>query len=69
MTDTGTPFGDADPEDGWDATDPVRHQLANIITRLLAIDLILRGVDAGRVARLFQDLETIRQRIAARDLD
>ena len=69
MSDTGTPFADADPEDGWDASDPVADQLANIVARLYAIDLILRGVDGGRAARLFDDLETIRQRIIARDLD
>jgi hypothetical protein len=60
MADTGTPFDDADPEDGWDASDPARYLIDNIAARLRRlID------DPARLARLLDDLETIRERVIA----
>lgn len=62
------PFDDADPEDGWDASDAVLYQLENIVVRLRP--LLAEVADRPRVARLFDHLEVIRARIAAarRDL-
>jgi hypothetical protein len=60
------PFDDADPEDGWDASDPVLYQLDNIAARLRPL---LEAVDdLPRVARLFDDFATIRARVLAHDL-
>jgi hypothetical protein len=63
---TGVPFDDADPEDGWDASDPVIYQLDNIAARLRR--LLEIEPDIARVARLFDDLATIRARVLAGDL-
>jgi len=67
MTDTGTPFDDADAEDGWDAGDTLLAQFDNAALRIRL--LLAAHADTGRVARLLDDLATIRRRIFRRELD
>ncbi len=43
MTDVDESFGDAEPEDAWDAEDPVPVQIDNLFLRLAVLD----QVDAG----------------------
>jgi hypothetical protein len=67
---TGLPFDDADVEDAWDASDPVPVCLDNIVLRLIYLLDLARPSDPqrpGRIDRLFDDLATIRERIAAGD--
>lgn len=64
-------FGDDDPEDGWDASDPVIQQLHNLIRRVhwFIEHHALEGELADRAIRLEDDLSFIRARVLNRDLD
>lgn len=53
-------FGDDDPEDAWDASDPVDAKLDVLDRWLPSIDAELDGPNTGRAGfRLDQALETI----------
>lgn len=68
MTGIGTPFDDADPEDGWDASDAVVFQLDNLVVRIHDLLEASRPDRAGRITRLFIHLAFIRDRIENGDL-
>lgn len=56
-------FGDDDPEDAYDVGDPIPVRLANLERRLrwfLDRPSILRGTHQARLARIRDDLATIR---------
>jgi len=60
--DTGEPFADADPEDGWDLSDSVVDLIDNISLRLQ--DLRDRREDRQeRLDRIIENLAQIRERI------
>lgn len=69
---TGRRFGDADPEDGWDASDPVVLQIDNIARRLQELFGVRASYPSAdrtaRIDRLFEDLATIRDRVQRRDV-
>jgi hypothetical protein len=60
------PFDDADPEDGWDASDLVVDLLDNISLRIA--DLLQRDDRERRVAALLTHIAFIRLRIDNGDL-
>lgn len=65
-----TVFGDYDPEDSWDATDPVALQLANLLARVHWWQDHATPRDlGGRLDRLEHDLAFVRARVLAKDLD
>lgn len=62
-------FGDIEPEDSWDANDPIAAQLHNIRRRLAAI-LHTGGLTAAlrqRLELVVDDLDTVRARIVGDD--
>ena len=65
-------FGDIEPEDSWDANDPIVVMLRNLRRRLIAI--LTSDADGPIAARIRQrlemirdDLDTIRERIVGND--
>jgi hypothetical protein len=67
---TGIPFDDADLEDAWDASDRLVDLFDNAALRIR--ELLADDPDPARqarAARLFDDLETIRRRLVAGELD
>ena len=54
-------FGDYEPEDAYDASDPPHVRLANIVTRLrLLIGInVLQMRDHQRLAEAIEDLERV----------
>jgi hypothetical protein len=62
-----TDFGDYDPDDAWDATDPVVDQLRTIGRRIAWV-IEHRDDLPDRVQRIVDDIEYIRQRVEAGDL-
>ena len=63
-----TDFGDYDPDDAWDASDPVLEQLRNIsrpsrMDRRSPATVII----AARIQRIVDDINTVRQRITNGD--
>lgn len=63
-------YGDDDPEDAWSASDPVVLQLANLAQRVRWIRArIADAVVRAHAERLEDDLEFIRLRVLARDLE
>jgi len=68
MSDTGTPFDDADPEDGWDASDPVVDLLDNISIRVNDLFTGDRPDRSGRLLRLLAHIAFIRNRVEDGDL-
>lgn len=63
-----TDFGDYDPDDAWDASDPVVEQLRQIARRIAWV--VDHRDDLGdRVQRIVDDIERIRQRVEAGDVD
>jgi len=60
-------FGDYDPDDAWDATDPVIDQLQTIGRRILWLVDHRDDIEA-RIHRLVDDVEMIRRRVLVRDL-
>ena len=60
-------FGDYDPDDAYDASDPVLEQLRQMATRVAWL-IDHRDDLAARVQRLIDDIATIRQRIIDGDL-
>lgn len=58
-----TGFGDYDPDDAWDASDPVDEQLRILARRILW--LVDHHDDTpARVQRIIDDIERLRIRIA-----
>lgn len=55
-------FGDYDPDDAWDASDPVDTQL-DVLGRRIAWLVDHRDDLPDRVARIVADLALLRQRI------
>ena len=53
-------IGDIEPEDAYDASDPRRIRLANIIRRLRTLDEQLDERGRSRLQMVLADLETIR---------
>lgn len=62
-----TDFGDYDPDDAWDATDPVPEQL-RILARRIAWVVDHRDDLPPRIQRILDDLAFVRQRIINGDL-
>lgn len=62
-----TDFGDYDPDDAWDASDPVLEQLRNIASRVAWIVDHRDGL-AARIQRIVDDIATVRQRITNGDI-
>jgi hypothetical protein len=60
-------FGDYDPDDAWQADDPVVEQLRQIAQRIAWI-IDHRDDITDRVQRIVDDIERIRQRITDGDL-
>jgi hypothetical protein len=62
-----TVFGDYDPDDAWDASDPVPEQLRILAQR---IEWLIDHRDdlSARVARIVADVALIRRRIINGDL-
>jgi len=62
-------FGDYDPDDAWDASDPVDTQLRTLATRILW--LVDHHDDTpelrDRVQRIIDDMERLRERLARGD--
>lgn len=56
-------IGDTEPEDAYDASDPVALRLANVIRRLRLLDAALEGNHKARLWLVLQDLETIRNEV------
>lgn len=53
-------FGDTEPEDAYDASDPRDIRLANIVRRLRTLDQQLDEAGKSRLQMAIADLETIR---------
>jgi hypothetical protein len=62
-----TDFGDYDPDDTWDASDPVPEQLRVLGTRIAWI-VEHRDDIAARVQRIRDDLAYVRQRVINGDV-
>ena len=62
-------FGDIEPEDSWDATDPIVEQLHNLRRRVIAILAVevLSARAKQRLEMIRDDLLTIRERIVGRN--
>ena len=60
---TGIPFDDATLEDAWDASDPLLAQFDNAVLRIRELLADAHGDRRVKAMRLFNDLETIRNRI------
>jgi len=56
-------FGDYDPDDVWDASDPVDEQLRILVHRIVWL-VDHRDDIAARVRRITDDIERIRERLA-----
>lgn len=65
MTVNPAGFGDIEPEDAWDANDPIVVQLHNLRRRVAAIlaDEVLGVRLRQRLEMIGDDLDNIRQRI------
>lgn len=65
MTDNPAHFGDIEPEDAWDADDPIVVQLHNLRRRIIAIlaDEVLGVRLRQRLEMIGDDLDHIRTRI------
>jgi len=61
-----TEFGDYDPDDVWDASDPIDELLRVLTVRVLWVADHRDDIGA-RVRRIADDLNTIRQRVVAGD--
>jgi len=63
-----TDFGDSEPEDSWDADDPVLEQLDNIMRRIAllrdSVGPIATQREQMRFKDIDEDLRTVIQRIA-----
>lgn len=57
-----TDFGDYDPDDAWDASDPIPEQL-RILGHRIAWIIDHRDDLPARVQRILDDLATIRRRL------
>lgn len=62
-----TVFGDYDPDDGWDASDPVPELLLHIARRIAWVVDHPDGV-AERIQRIVDDIALIRERVLNGDL-
>jgi hypothetical protein len=60
-------FGDYDPDDAWDASDPVHELLAVLARRVLWLVDHRDDID-DRIHRIVDDIETLRRRVLIRDL-
>lgn len=60
-------FGDYDPDDAWDATDPVVEQL-RVIGERIAWVVDHRDDIRDRIQRIVDDVEFVRQRVVDGDL-
>jgi hypothetical protein len=58
-----TEFGDYDPDDTWDASDPVAEQLRILARRILWL-VDHRDDMTARVQRIIDDIEQLRIRLA-----
>ena len=58
-----TVFGDYDPDDAWDASDPVDVQLRTLATRILWL-VTHRDDLPARVQRIVDDIGRLRERLA-----
>lgn len=58
-----TEFGDYDPDDAWDASDPVDEQL-RVLGHRIAWLVDHRDDIAPRVQRILDDLARLRERLA-----
>jgi hypothetical protein len=58
-----TVFGDYDPDDAWDASDPVDEQL-RILAQRIAWLVDHRDDFAARVRRITDDIHRLRERLA-----
>jgi hypothetical protein len=65
-----TDFGDSEPEDSWDADDPIPEQLDNILRRLVllrdSVGAIATAREQMRFADAISDLHTVIERVIAR---
>lgn len=55
-------FGDAEPEDAWDAGDGMQHKLANLVRRAALLPdarTVLTEQDQLRLRHLEEDLRTV----------
>jgi len=63
-----TDFGDSEPEDSWDADDPVLEQLDNILRRIVLLRDSVGAIATQREQQRFrdidEDLRTVIRRIA-----
>ena len=63
-----TDFGDSEPEDSWDADDPVLEQLDNILRRVALLRESVGAMATAREQQRFrdidEDLRTVIRRIA-----
>jgi len=61
-------FGDSEPEDSWDADDPVLEQLDNILRRVALLRESVGAMATAREQQRFrdidEDLRTVIRRIA-----
>jgi hypothetical protein len=62
-----TDFGDSEPEDSWDADDPVPEQLHNIVRRIVLLRFTLGPLatqrEQLRLQHIEDDLQFIKERI------
>lgn len=60
-------FGDDEPEDAWDATDPPKEQLRNLLRRVIllrsSLDAIVTDRERLRITQLEEDLAFVAERI------
>jgi len=56
-------FGDYDPDDAWDASDPVDEQLRILARRILWL-VDHHDDTAARVQRIVDDIDRLRERLA-----
>ena len=55
-------FGDDDPEDAYDPSDPINERLSNLLLRLnWALDRLASGEVREHLLNLFDDLHLIRE--------
>jgi hypothetical protein len=57
------PFDDATLEDAWDASDTLLDQFDNVVLRIRELLADAHGDRRVKAMRLFDNLETIRERI------
>jgi hypothetical protein len=62
-----TDFGDSEPEDAWDADDPIPEQLDNILRRLIllrdSVGAVATQREQLRFADTIADLRTVIRRV------